>query len=148
MVSRCVRSFNQSANWECRLNIQGSVNVAEQTIVTVEDRARQLATELDRFIQIVVEHMQPERIILFGSFASGRIDEWSDLDLVVVAQTDLPFYDRLKQVILLVRSTVGMDVVVYTPDEWEHLKASRMFVREEIAHKGKAVYERGKPALA
>ena len=116
--------------------------------MTAEQRAQQLSAELDRFIQIVVEHMQPERIILFGSFAAGDIHEWSDLDLVVVAQTELGFYDRLKQVILLVRATVGLDVVVYTPAEWEHLIATRLFVREEIARKGKVVYERGEPAVA
>ena len=110
---------------------------------TVEQRAQQLTSELDRFVQVVVESMSPERIILFGSFANGPIHEWSDLDLVVVAETDLPFYKRLKQVYMQVRPTVGMDVIVYTPDEWESLKASRIFVREEIAEKGKVVYERG-----
>jgi predicted nucleotidyltransferase len=114
----------------------------------VEERAQTLAAELDRFVQIVVEHLRPERIIVFGSFASGQVGEWSDLDVVVVAETDLPFLERLKQVILLVRPTVGMDIVVYTPEEWEYLKTSRLFVREEIAKKGKVVYERGEPAVA
>jgi predicted nucleotidyltransferase len=113
----------------------------------VEQRGQQLASELDRFVRVVVEHMQPERIILFGSFANGPIHEWSDLDLVVVAETDLPFYKRLKQVYVQVRPTVGMDVIVYTPDEWESLNASRMFVREEIAEKGRVVYERGCSAM-
>jgi len=116
--------------------------------MTTEQRAQQLAAELERFIQIVVQEMRPERIIVFGSFATGQIGEWADLDLVVVAETELSFYDRLKQVILLVRPTIGMDVMVYTPAEWEHLKASRLFIREEIAKKGKVVYERGEPAVA
>lgn len=115
--------------------------------MTTEQRAQQLTAELDRFTQIVVEQMQPERIIVFGSYATGDIHEWSDLDIVVVAETDLPFYDRLKQVILLVRPAVGMDVVVYTPAEWEHLEDARLFVREEIAKKGKVVYERGCSAM-
>jgi len=108
----------------------------------VEQRAQQLASELDRFVWVVVEHMDPERIILFGSFANGQIDEWSDLDLVVVTETDLPFYERLKQVILLVQLQVGMDVVVYTPEEWGKLKRERLFIREEIVKKGKIIYER------
>lgn len=107
-----------------------------------EQRAQRLSAELERFVQIVVEHMHPERIILFESFANGQIHEWSDLDLVVVAETDLPFYERLKQAILLVQARVGMDVVIYTPDEWERLKRERLFIREEIAGKGKVVYER------
>lgn len=110
--------------------------------MTTEQRARQLAMELDRFVQIVVAEMSPERIIAFGSFASGEIGEWSDLDLVIVTETDLPFFERLKQVLLLVRSDIGLDVLVYTPDEWEHMKSERRFIREEIAEKGKVVYER------
>ncbi len=109
---------------------------------TVEQRAQQLTSELDRFVQVVVEYMHPERIILFGSFANGPIHEWSDLDLVVVAETDLPFYERLKQVILLVRAQVGIDVVVYTPHEWEEMQRDRLFVRVEIAGKGRVIYER------
>lgn len=115
--------------------------------MVIEQRAQQLADELNRFVRVVVEHMRPERIILFGSFANGQIHEWSDLDLVVVAETDLPFYKRLKQVYMQVRPTVGMDVIVYTPAEWEQLKTSRLFVREEIAEKGRVVYERGCAAV-
>ncbi len=110
--------------------------------MTAEQRAQLLASELDRFIATVVPEMRPERIIAFGSFANGEIREWSDLDLAVIAETDLPFFERLKHVLLLVRSDVGMDVLVYTPDEWEQMTRERRFVREEIAQKGKIVYER------
>lgn len=110
--------------------------------MTTEQHAQRLASELDRFVRLVAEQLHPERIILFGSYADGRIDEWFDLDLVVIAETGLPFYERLKQVILLVRAEVGLDVVVYTPEEWEQLKRDRLFIREEIASKGRVVYER------
>lgn len=112
--------------------------------MTTEQHAQQLAVELDRFIETVVPRMEPERIIVFGSFASGDLDEWSDLDLVIIANTALPFFERLKQVLLLVRSDIGMDVLVYTPDEWEQMKKERLFIREEIVRKGKVVYERSR----
>jgi predicted nucleotidyltransferase len=86
--------------------------------------------------------MEPERIILFGSLASGQVHEWSDLDLAVIAETDLPFFERLRHITEWVRPTVGMDVLVYTPAEWAHLVANRRFVRDEIAAKGKVVYDR------
>lgn len=60
-------------------------------------RAKLLRQELARFIEIVTRQMQPERIILFGSCATGHIGEWSDLDLVVIAPTDLPFYLQRSQ---------------------------------------------------
>jgi predicted nucleotidyltransferase len=106
-------------------------------------RERLLRQELARFIDIVAQHMQPERIILFGSLAAGQVDEWSDLDLVVIAETDLPFYERMKQVLRSVRPQAGMDVLVYTPTEWVEMTSQRRFVQEEILSKGQVVYARG-----
>jgi predicted nucleotidyltransferase len=80
---------------------------------------------------------------VFGSFAQSRVTEWSDLDLVVVADTDLPFYQRLDRVYRSVSPQVGLDVLVYTPEEWADLIANRRFVQEEILQKGLVIYERG-----
>ena len=107
-----------------------------------EHRAQVLQSELDRFIRIVCEQMQPERVVLFGSLAHGRVHEWSDLDLVVIADTDLPFLERLRQVVRRVCPKVTMDLFVYTPAEWVLLKQSRPFIRDEVDAKGKVVYER------
>jgi predicted nucleotidyltransferase len=106
-------------------------------------REKLLRQELARFIDIVAQHMQPERIILFGSLAAGQVDEWSDLDLVVVAETTLPFYERMKHILRSVRPQAGMDVLVYTPTEWAEMTSQRRFVQEEILSKGQVVYERG-----
>ncbi len=111
-------------------------------VEAIKQRLVRLSSELDRFIKVVVPALHPERIIVFGSYATGHIHEWSDLDLLVIAETELPFFERLKQVILLTRSNVGMDVLVYTPSEWEHLRDERVFIREEITKKGRVVYER------
>jgi predicted nucleotidyltransferase len=105
-------------------------------------REQLLRRELARFIEVVTQYMQPERIILFGSCATGQIDAWSDLDLVVIADTALPFYERMKHVLQSVRPQVGMDVLVYTPAEWADMSRQRRFVKEEILGKGQVVYER------
>ena len=107
----------------------------------VEARAALLRSELERFVAVVSAELRPERIILFGSVAEGKIGEWSDLDLVVVMETELRFLDRMKQVRRLVRPNAGMDVLIYTPREWEHLRRTRPFVREEIVGKGTIIYE-------
>jgi len=125
-----------------------SATIAITPVEAIEQRRAKLLSELDRFIEVVVPALQPERIIVFGSYATGHIHEWSDLDLVVIAETDLPLFERLKQVSFLARSTVGMDVLVYTPAEWEHMKANRLFVQEEIFKKGEVVYDQGSAATA
>lgn len=52
-----------------------------------EHRTTLLRQELDRFIRVVASQMGPQRILLFGSLAGGKMGEWSDLDLVVIADT-------------------------------------------------------------
>ena len=105
-------------------------------------RRARLEAELQRFLPIVIDQMHPERIILFGSLANGQVHEWSDLDIAVIAETDLPFLDRLEQVFLLLEPHVGLDVLVYTPKEWDHLMATRLFIQQEIVQKGRVIYER------
>jgi predicted nucleotidyltransferase len=105
-------------------------------------RERLLRQELERFINIVVEQMQPEQIFLFGSLVAGQVDEWSDLDLVVIADTDLSFHERTQQVLRSARPQVGMDVLVFTPVEWAEMSIQRRFIQADILSKGQLVYER------
>ena len=83
----------------------------------VRARAELIAEELQRFVDIVSRQLRPRRVILFGSAARDEISEWTDLDLVVVAETELPFYERSRLILNAVRPKVGMDVIVYTPSE-------------------------------
>jgi len=113
------------------------------TTESVAARERLLRQELARFIEIVTQQMQPECIILFGSFAAGQVSEWSDLDLVVITQTELSFYERIKHILCRVRPQVGMDVLVYTPAEWAEMISQRSFTQKEVLNKGQVVYARG-----
>src|SRR2546429_9164758 len=75
--------------------------------------------------EILIREYKPEKLILFGSAAQGEIHEWSDLDLVVVKRTDKSMLERIEEVLRLVRPKVGLDVLVYTPEEMEDLIAER-----------------------
>lgn len=74
---------------------------------------------------------------------SGTTHEWSDLDLVIIKETTQRFLDRTKEVIQLLQPRVGIDILVYTPVEFEKLCQERAFVQEEILGKGKILYEQG-----
>lgn len=100
-----------------------------------------LAEELERYVTILVNDYAPVKIILFGSLATGQARLWSDIDLIVVVETQQRFLDRIKEVLLLLRPQVGLDVLVYTPEEFERLSQERSFFRQEIL-KGKVLYER------
>jgi predicted nucleotidyltransferase len=111
-------------------------------------RQMKLAKALEQILQILVTDYQPEKIILFGSLANTQVGEWSDLDLVIIKNTSKPFFQRLKEVALLCHPSVGVDFLVYTPDEFAQMLAeNNPFILEEIVHKGKVLYER-QPAEA
>ena len=101
-----------------------------------------LNQELERYIALLVEHENPEKIILFGSMATGDIHEWSDIDLVIIKETDLPFLKRLDRVYQLLHPRVGTDIIVYTPGEFKSMSEERIFIRYEILGKGVVIYER------
>lgn len=75
-------------------------------------------------IRRALEPLDPVQVILFGSAARGEMDAWSDVDLIVVRPTDLPFLDRAREVTPLLRKALGRsaDVLVYTPEEFEEMK--------------------------
>jgi predicted nucleotidyltransferase len=108
------------------------------------ERKKLLDQELARYVRLLTEHGNPEKVILFGTLAKGWVHEWSDIDLVVVEQTHLPFFQRLRKVRKLLQPKVGMDIMVYTPEEFTRLCAERPFFREEIIEKGKIIYEHGR----
>lgn len=81
----------------------------------------------------------PKQIILFGSYASGQQKEDSDVDLVIIKTTNLPFLDRQKQVHMLLRTFTQVDIFVFTPEEFEKGKHNNLFLKE-AAETGKIIY--------
>ena len=106
-------------------------------------RRQALQAELDRWLPILIEHLKPEQILLFGSLVDKRLNEWSDIDLVIIQQTKLPFYQRIKQALKLIHPKVGVDLLIYTPEEFSSLSQERRFFRDEILAKGTVLYARG-----
>lgn len=109
----------------------------------IEERRQILNQELERIVDLIIREYAPKKIILFGSLATGNIHEWSDIDLVIIKETKKRFLDRIEEVLLMAYPNVGMNVVVYTPQEAKAmLEAKRYFFVEEILKKGKVLYER------
>ncbi len=86
---------------------------------------------------------QPERLVLlFGSWACGEEDELSDIDLVVIKETSTPFLERLREVARLLPAEVGgIDLLVYTPDEFGAMKREGNAFAEMISEEGLLIYD-------
>jgi len=57
-------------------------------------------------------------VLLFGSTALGENMPWSDVDLIVIADFEKPFLERLKELALLNETDLGLEVLGYTPTEF------------------------------
>jgi predicted nucleotidyltransferase len=117
--------------------VEGSEFCIMETMVKT---ARSLDSELRRVAKVLIKRYKPEKIIVYGSLASGKAGEDSDLDLVVVKKTGKRFYDRIGEVLRLVEPREAMDVLVYTPEEYMRMKKDNWFIGEEVEKKGKVVY--------
>ncbi len=85
---------------------------------------------------------QPQRVYLFGSYARGEADELSDLDVVVIKHTAQPFLERLREISKLLPASIGgVDVFVYTPEEFATMLANGNAFAEMVAEEGRLIYE-------
>jgi predicted nucleotidyltransferase len=90
----------------------------------------------------IAERFEPEKIILFGSYAYGNPKPESDVDLLVVMKTRLrERQQRLEISRALSPRPFPMDVVVRTPKQLkERIAMGDMFLRE-ITTQGRVIYE-------
>ena len=99
--------------------------------------------EIAQLTARIVEAERPEKVILFGSYASGTATESSDIDLLVISHSTLPRREReVRLTRQLFGSGVPYDLLVLTPEEIEErLLRNGPFIRE-ILSTGQVVYQR------
>jgi predicted nucleotidyltransferase len=119
----------------------------EMRAILYRDEAIMSETEFEERLEDVkkriVEAFEPQRIILFGSYVYGKSTPNSDVDLLIVMESDERPVVRAARVSKLLRPRpFPMDIMVRTPDEIRHrLSIGDQFIRE-ILERGKVLYER------
>jgi predicted nucleotidyltransferase len=79
---------------------------------------------LDEIVERIKERFHPEKIILFGSYARGEATEDSDIDLLIVAETDLLPRERFPAVRRLLSDIpASFDVILKTPEEYRRRRS-------------------------
>ncbi|MEM9163139.1 MAG: nucleotidyltransferase domain-containing protein [Cyanobacteria bacterium P01_F01_bin.4] len=94
-------------------------------------------------VQRLRDKLNPEQIILFGSWARGTATRRSDIDLFILWETDQPPLERIGQVLTLLKDApYPIEAIVYTAEELER-RRDLPFMRRILAE-GKILYDRGK----
>ncbi|MGB7248641.1 MAG: nucleotidyltransferase domain-containing protein [Phormidesmis sp.] len=98
---------------------------------------------LDQATERLKAAFDPEKIILFGSWACGDATRRSDIDLFMLWQCDIRPLERIGKVLsLLMDAPRAVDAIVYTPEELSRCK-DRPFIAQ-LLREGKVLYEREK----
>ena len=101
--------------------------------------------ELQRIVRLIVARVDPDVVIVFGSYAKGRQTPTSDLDLFVVMNTILPMSKRTRDIrATLSTMLVPIDVHVYTPEEVEALEKQPFSFVRRVLRSGRTLYRRAK----
>ena len=98
--------------------------------------------QINEVIKRILESLKPQKIILFGSYAEGKATEESDLDLLIVKESNLPsrFLNRkARQILSDLR--IPVDVIVKTPKEFETYKNVIGTIIYPANRFGKIIYE-------
>ena len=99
-----------------------------------QQKIREIATKIAKVYQ-------PEKIILFGSYAWGRPNQDSDVDLFIVKETENTRETSREISRFIFPRPFPMDIIVCRPEQAQNrLKKGDFFIRD-IFTKGKLLYE-------
>lgn len=98
---------------------------------------------LNEAIDIIVKNFAPDKIILFGSRATGMANQDSDHDLWII-KSDLQHKRKTAQDVYkaLIGLQFSVDVIVETPEKFEEFKTNPFLIYRKIAENGEILYEK------
>lgn len=133
--------------WESKkfiIDMQHQIRYHVMTIGAVNMVIRsQLQDQLEEVTRRIVQAFDPQRIIVFGSHAYGQPTLDSDVDLLIVMESNERPAMRAMRISKLLRPRpFPMDILVRTPEEIrQRLEMGDYFI-QEIITQGRVLYER------
>ena len=104
-------------------------------------RTEEMVAEELRKIVEALKPCRPKKVLLFGSFARGDHHGLSDIDLIVIRETDKKFVDRIAEILEFCDVNIPVEPLVYTPAEIEQLLTEgNSFIRQALAE-AKVLYD-------
>jgi uncharacterized protein len=91
----------------------------------------------------IVHQFHPQKVMLFGSYAYGQPTADSDVDLLVVMDTDEPLLHVAAKIAATIEHPFPLDIVVRTPAEFAASVQRQGVFATEVVTKGITLYEAG-----
>jgi predicted nucleotidyltransferase len=96
---------------------------------------------ISSFARQVARQFNPEKIILFGSYAYGKPTEDSDVDILVVMPFKGSNPEKAPEIWMATKPKFPIDIMVRKPPELKRRLQMGDFFLREIMEKGKVLYE-------
>jgi uncharacterized protein len=98
--------------------------------------------QIEKTVQHIAQEFQPEKIILFGSYAKGTPTTDSDVDLLVILSFQGKSLQKSLEILNRTNPAFPVDLLARTPDDTARRYAEGdPLIREAMDH-GKVLYER------
>ena len=99
--------------------------------------------QINDIVKRIALNYNPDKIILFGSYANGTYSENSDLDFILVKETNAPKHKRGIEVRRLFYGfTIPMDFKIYTTSEFNSELSNQFSFLSSAIKESKILYER------
>lgn len=99
--------------------------------------------QIQDIVNRIAKNYNPDKIILFGSYARGNYNDNSDLDFILVKETNTPKHKRGIEVRRLFYGLpIPMDFKIYTSTEFNNELSNRYSFLNSAIQDGKVLYER------
>lgn len=97
--------------------------------------------DIQKVVQQIVARFGPEKVILFGSYAQGKPTRDSDVDLLVVMETDEQVIHAAARISAAIDHPFPLDIFVVKPSELEASFARKGVFATEVMAKGIVLHE-------
>jgi predicted nucleotidyltransferase len=97
--------------------------------------------QIQEFGSRIGQEFHPDKVVLFGSFASAQATEDSDVDLLVIMEFEGKPWQQATEIRKTLRPAFPLDLLVRTPSQiQQRLDMGDCFI-EDITQKGTVLYE-------
>lgn len=101
-----------------------------------------MTQQIKEIVEQIAAKFHPEKIILFGSFATGTPSADSDVDLLVVMEHRGSSRKQAVKIMTAIDYHTPLDLIVRSHKQLHQRIEAGDFFLKEILDKGKVVYER------
>ena len=117
------------------------MEIAALQVPPITSRDRIPPEAINSVIQQIIEKFNPQKVIMFGSYAYDQPRPDSDLDLLVIMETKLTGIKQAVEISKQIQYRFGLDLLVYTPERLEQRISWGDPFLKEIISRGKVMYE-------